>query len=72
MKELLSSLSILKETKIIFTMPNADTDGRIIINLIKDFCKNNPHSKFYKSLGQENIYHALTKLILLLATHQVE
>lgn len=62
MRELLSSLSILKETKIIFTMPNADADGRIIIDLIKDFCKNNPHSKFYKSLGQEKYLSCINQV----------
>tara|TARA_Y100000590_G_scaffold470373_1_gene664250 strand:+ start:2788 stop:3948 length:1161 start_codon:yes stop_codon:yes gene_type:complete len=52
MKELLAALDTLKDTRIIFTMPNADTDGRILFALIKDFVNNNPTSKVYTSLGQ--------------------
>ena len=36
-KEILSTVSKLKDTKLIFTYPNSDTFGRIIINMIKKF-----------------------------------
>ena len=36
-KEILLAVSKLKDTKLIFTYPNSDTFGRIIINMIKNF-----------------------------------
>ena len=52
MQELLAALGKLKDTHLIFTMPNADTDGRILFKLIEDFVEKNPHSKAFTSLGQ--------------------
>jgi len=52
MKELFSALNELKDTHIIFTMPNADTDGRILFNLIEDYVEGNSRFKVYTSLGQ--------------------
>ena len=37
--EILKSLSKLKDTKIFFTYPNADANGRIIIKMINNYCK---------------------------------
>ena len=33
MQELLAALAQLKDTQLIFTLPNADTDGRAIIEV---------------------------------------
>jgi GDP/UDP-N,N'-diacetylbacillosamine 2-epimerase (hydrolysing) len=52
MQELLAALGKLKDTHLIFTMPNADTDGRILFKLIEDFVEKHPHSKAFTSLGQ--------------------
>ena len=52
-KELLSALETFKDTNFIFTMPNADTDGRGIYNHIKNFVEKNSNSKIFKSLGQK-------------------
>ena len=52
MKELLSALSELKKTNIIFTMPNADPENKVIISMIKKFVKKYNNSKLYPSLGQ--------------------
>ena len=49
------SLSKLKKTNIIFTYPNADTFGRVIIKMIKKFCSSKENSYKFKSLGQKNI-----------------
>ena len=58
--ELLFALETLQDLNIIFTMPNADTDGRIIKQLIDDFVKNNPkRSKSFVSLGQLRYLSAL-------------
>lgn len=51
--ELLKALSTFKNAKIIFTKPNADHDGRIIIKLIDDFIsKNSENAISFISLGQ--------------------
>lgn len=50
--ELLIALSDLNETGLIFTMPNADVEGRQIFSQIKNFCEIHPSAKAYTSLGQ--------------------
>ncbi len=58
--ELLKALDELSDTKIIFTKPNADTDGRIIIKLIDEFVKQNPERSIaFVSLGQLRYLSAL-------------
>lgn len=52
MSELLAALDELKDTHLIFTMPNADTDGRVLIRMVEDFCASRPHAKAFTSLGQ--------------------
>jgi GDP/UDP-N,N'-diacetylbacillosamine 2-epimerase (hydrolysing) len=52
-QELLSAISEFGETNFIFTKPNSDTNGRIIIQLIDDFVARNPkRACAFKSLGQ--------------------
>jgi GDP/UDP-N,N'-diacetylbacillosamine 2-epimerase (hydrolysing) len=50
--ELLGALNKLEDTMIIFTMPNADTDGRVIFNLIDNFVKNKSNAVSFISLGE--------------------
>lgn len=52
MAELLVALDVLEDTHLIFTMPNADTDGRILIAMIEQFVAARPHARAYTSLGQ--------------------
>ena len=52
MRELLGALDELAETHLIFTMPNADTDGRVLIQMIQEFCAIRPYAKAFTSLGQ--------------------
>lgn len=52
MKELLAALIELRETRLIFTMPNADADGRVIQGMIREFVDSNPNAKAFTSLGQ--------------------
>lgn len=52
MTELLSALTELKDTNLIFTMPNADTNGRILFSLIKRFVTVHSCSVMFTSLGQ--------------------
>ena len=50
--ELLDALSELHNTGLIFTMPNADSDSRVIFKKINDFCSQNSNAKAFTSLGQ--------------------
>jgi len=52
MNELLRSLDKLDNTGLIFTMPNSDTGGRIILQQINDFCDSHSTARAYTSLGQ--------------------
>lgn len=52
-QQLLDALDELENTHIIFTKPNADTDGRIIIKMIDDYVAKNPAKSIaFTSLGQ--------------------
>jgi len=51
--QLLNVLDELDNTKFIFTKPNADTDGRILISMIDEYVTNNPGKAIaFTSLGQ--------------------
>ena len=53
MEELLAALVALKDTQLIFTLPNADTDGRTLIKMVAKFVAQHPNaSAYYPSLGQ--------------------
>ena len=52
MAELLSALDQLQDTKLIFTMPNADTDGRRLIKMVEQFVAQHSNACAYTSLGQ--------------------
>jgi GDP/UDP-N,N'-diacetylbacillosamine 2-epimerase (hydrolysing) len=52
MDELLTALAELKNTKLIFTMPNADTEGRLLLGKIREFCAEHPQARAFTSLGQ--------------------
>jgi GDP/UDP-N,N'-diacetylbacillosamine 2-epimerase (hydrolysing) len=52
MAELLSALSELQDTGLIFTLPNADTDGRKLIKMVDTFVANHSNARAYTSLGQ--------------------
>lgn len=51
-RELLDALASIEETHIVFTLPNADTEGRKIARMIEDFAEAHEHAKAFKSLGQ--------------------
>jgi GDP/UDP-N,N'-diacetylbacillosamine 2-epimerase (hydrolysing) len=53
MQELLSALDDLTGTNVIFTMPNADNDGRVIMEMVNGFVQVHRHTaRAYPSLGQ--------------------
>ena len=50
---LLTALDYFPEARIIFTRPNADTDGRVINRQIEAYASNNPgRARVYTNLGQ--------------------
>jgi GDP/UDP-N,N'-diacetylbacillosamine 2-epimerase (hydrolysing) len=52
MEELLVTLAELKNTQLIFTLPNADTDGRSLKKMVGRFVAQHPNARAYTSLGQ--------------------
>jgi GDP/UDP-N,N'-diacetylbacillosamine 2-epimerase (hydrolysing) len=52
MGELLAALDELEQTHFIFTLPNSDTNGRVLIQMIQEFCAIHPYAKAFSSLGQ--------------------
>ncbi len=57
---LLNVINELKETNIIFTKANSDTDGRVINSMIDEYVKNNPMKSIaFTSLGQLRYLSAL-------------
>lgn len=59
MNELLMALSSLEDIGLVFTMPNADTDGRILFQQIGEFCLNHKNAKVFRSLGQLRYFSCL-------------
>lgn len=53
MEELLAALDAQRDTHLIFTMPNADTDGRVLIEMVERFVAGRPNARAYTSLGQQ-------------------
>ncbi len=52
MAELLAALEALDDTHLIFTMPNADTGGRELIDMVQQYVADHPNAHAYTSLGQ--------------------
>jgi GDP/UDP-N,N'-diacetylbacillosamine 2-epimerase (hydrolysing) len=50
-EELLAALSLLTDTALLFTMPNADTGGRSLMGKIEAFVAVHPNSHFFVSMG---------------------
>jgi len=54
MTELLAALEELSEDfRLVFTLPNADTEGRVLIEMIRAFVANRANSRAFTSLGQQ-------------------
>lgn len=62
MEALLATLAMLKDTKIIFTMPNADTDGRVLIKMVEQFVSRNSNARAYTSLGQLRYFSCIAQV----------
>ena len=60
MKEILKALGSLKETSLIFTMPNADSDNKDISKIINNFVLKNSNSIFFPSLGHQLYFSTIS------------
>ena len=59
-KELLSAIDKFDELRVIFTMPNSDTDGKIIMDLIRNYVvKNSEKAVWFTSLGMKRYLSTL-------------
>ncbi|MBM9501943.1 UDP-N-acetylglucosamine 2-epimerase (hydrolyzing) [Leptospira sp. 201903071] len=56
---LLEALKQLRDINLIFTLPNADTGSRKIIEMIHEFVSNHPNSKAFTSLGSLKYFSCL-------------
>lgn len=52
MAELLAALHMLDDTRLIFTLPNADTGSRALARQVEAFVASHPQARAYTSLGQ--------------------
>ena len=52
MRELLAALDEVKDVQFIFTMPNADTEGRALAALVRQFVAGRSNAHAFASLGQ--------------------
>lgn len=62
MKELLSALSDLSDTTLIFTMPNADTGGLALIKMIEQFVEAHQNAHSFISLGQQRYLSCIAQV----------
>jgi GDP/UDP-N,N'-diacetylbacillosamine 2-epimerase (hydrolysing) len=62
MKELLSALSVLSDTSLIFTMPNADTGGLALIKMIEQFVETHQNAHSFISLGQQRYLSCIAQV----------
>jgi len=57
--EVLKALKKFNKINLVFTMPNADLDGKIIFKMIKDFVKKNKNAQYFISMGQLRFFSCL-------------
>ena len=60
--ELLDALDVLSDVSMVFTLPNADTEGRKIASMIEAFVASRPNARSFVSLGQMR-YLSLVSLV---------
>jgi GDP/UDP-N,N'-diacetylbacillosamine 2-epimerase (hydrolysing) len=62
MGELLAALDTLENTRILFTMPNADADSRILFAAINRFVESHDNAAAFTSLGQRRYLSAIAQV----------
>jgi len=58
-RELLLALSNF-DLPMVFTMANADTNGRVVTRLMMDFVRGNPHARFFANLGSQAYFSLMS------------
>lgn len=58
--ELLAALAPLSDTRLIFTMPNADAGSRGVWRLVEEFVARHPNARAVTSLGQERYWSCVS------------
>ncbi|WP_317367054.1 UDP-N-acetylglucosamine 2-epimerase [uncultured Tyzzerella sp.] len=58
-KNILDAIDSIKDINVIFTKANADTDGRIINNMIDEYVSKNKNTIAFDTMGQLNYFSAL-------------
>ena len=61
-EELLYALDFFEDTALIFTMPNADTGGKKIAEMIEKYVAGQRNAYYYKSLGQKKYLSVLAQV----------
>lgn len=59
MQELLAALDGCTDTGLVFTLPNADTYGRVLINMIEHFVEEHANARAFPSLGQLKFFSCM-------------
>lgn len=62
MEELLAALDTLENTHLIFTLPNADTQGRVLGQMVEAYVAQRPNARAYASLGQLRYLSAVAQV----------
>lgn len=62
MQALLDALAELGDTHLIFTMPNADTGGRELTRMVREFVDGRDNASVYSSLGQLRYFSCLAQV----------
>jgi GDP/UDP-N,N'-diacetylbacillosamine 2-epimerase (hydrolysing) len=62
MLELLEALDAMKDVQLLFTMPNADSGGRALIEILNDFVATHSNAKAFTSLGQVRYLSCLAQV----------
>ena len=62
MEELLAALDTLENTHLILTLPNADTQGRILGQMVEAYVAQRPNARAYASLGQLRYLSAVAQV----------
>ena len=66
MQQLLAALDKAKPSCLIFTMPNADTNGRVLFRQIRDYTQERKYAHVYTSLGQRLYLSCLSHISIVI------
>lgn len=62
LRELLGALDVLDGVGVVFTAPNADTEGMDLMRVLEDYADKRPHVKVFKSLGNLKYFSLMSQV----------